>query len=126
MATPSGQSASKQAARQQFLCPLTVRQVLESPEDGMKVGSLTVNMVTLAGIVVDVDVTSTNVKFTLSDDTGTIECLEWIESEVNFFFSKYWFYLSLILLHDLFSGRRRNKTVNQFNAECLLSDLWYY
>lgn len=83
MSTPSGQSTSKQAARQQFLAPLTVRQVLESPEDGMKVGSLTVNMVTLAGIVVDVDVTSTNVKFTLSDDTGTIECLEWLETEVR-------------------------------------------
>lgn len=81
MGTPGNQSASKTANRQQFLCPVTIRQILEAPEDGLKVGSLQVTMVSLLGIVVDVDVTSTNVKFTLSDDTGVIECQEWIETD---------------------------------------------
>ena len=42
--TTPNQSVSS-AIRQQFLCPVTVRQVLEAPEQGLKVGSLTATMV---------------------------------------------------------------------------------
>ncbi|EEB13625.1 Replication protein A 32 kDa subunit, putative [Pediculus humanus corporis] len=85
--TTPNQSVSS-AIRQQFLCPVTVRQVLEAPEQGLKVGSLTATMVSLCGVVSNVEITSTTIKFSLTDDTGIIDCLEWLETQDNSKISK--------------------------------------
>ncbi|KAK6616951.1 hypothetical protein RUM43_014921 [Polyplax serrata] len=74
------ESSTVTAPRQQFMCPVTVRQVLDAPEKGLKVGPLTATMVSLCGIVSDIEGTSLTIKFCLSDDTGIIDCVEWIET----------------------------------------------
>lgn len=37
----------------------------------------------LCGIVTNVENSSTTIKFCLSDDTGVVDCLEWLETQVN-------------------------------------------
>ncbi|KAL0273967.1 UNVERIFIED_CONTAM: hypothetical protein PYX00_006516 [Menopon gallinae] len=81
--TPSGKSGSKLATRQQFLCPVTIRQILEAPEEGLQIGNFTASMVTLCGVVIAVKSSPTRITFSFSDDTGTIDCLEWLDVDEN-------------------------------------------
>lgn len=67
--------------RAQNIMPVTARQVLSCPDDGFKIGSLDVYLVTLVGIVRAVETTSVKITYTLEDNTGCIEGVHWIDGQ---------------------------------------------
>lgn len=76
-----GQSDKKTVRRPQSIVPLTVRQVLESPESGLKIAGIDVQLVTLVGIVKSVGVSSIKITYTLEDDTGAITGTFWLDGD---------------------------------------------
>lgn len=75
------QSDKKSVRRPQSIVPLTVRQVLESPESGLKIAGIDVQLVTLVGIVKAIDVSSIKITYTLEDDTGSITGTFWLDGD---------------------------------------------
>ncbi|XP_069678451.1 replication protein A 32 kDa subunit [Periplaneta americana] len=70
----------KPARRVQNTVPVTIRQILESSEDGLKIGGMDVHMFTVVALVRRVEVTSTKVSYLLDDCTGGITGVFWLES----------------------------------------------
>ncbi|CAL4069026.1 unnamed protein product [Meganyctiphanes norvegica] len=71
----------KKARRSQNLVPITIKQVLQSPDDTITVAEMEVHMVQIVGVIRSVDVTSTKITYTLSDSTGTIDAVQWLETD---------------------------------------------
>lgn len=67
--------------RAQNIMPVTARQVLTCPEDGLKIGNHDVYLVTLMGIVRAVETTSVKITYTLEDNTGCIDGVHWIDGQ---------------------------------------------
>ncbi|XP_034235870.1 replication protein A 32 kDa subunit [Thrips palmi] len=67
--------------RAQNIMPVTARQVLSCPEDGLKIGNLDVYLVALVGIVRAVETTSVKITYTLEDNTGCIDGVHWIDGQ---------------------------------------------
>ncbi|KAK3908616.1 Replication protein A 32 kDa subunit [Frankliniella fusca] len=67
--------------RAQNIMPVTARQVLSCPDDGLKIGSLDVYLVTLVGIVRAVETTSVKITYTLEDNTGCVDGVHWIDGQ---------------------------------------------
>jgi len=71
----------KKARRSQNLVPITIKQIQQSPDDTITVAEMEVHMVQIVGIIRSVDVTSTKITYTISDSTGTIDAVQWLESD---------------------------------------------
>lgn len=67
--------------RAQTIMPVTARQVLSCPEDGLKIGDVDVYLVALLGIVRAVETTSVKITYTLEDNTGCIDGVHWIDGQ---------------------------------------------
>lgn len=78
-ASPS-EKQDKPAQRVQNIVPVTVRQILESREDGLKIGNVDVHVFTLVALIRRVEVSSTKVTYLLDDGTGGITGVFWLES----------------------------------------------
>jgi len=71
----------KKARRSQNLVPITIKQIQQSAEDTITVAEMEVHMVQIVGLIRSVDVTSTKITYTISDSTGTIDAVQWLESD---------------------------------------------
>jgi len=71
----------KKARRSQNLVPITIKQIQQSAEDTITVADMEVHMVQIVGIIKSVDVTSTKITYTITDSTGTIDTVQWLESD---------------------------------------------
>jgi len=71
----------KKARRSQNLVPITIKQIQQSAEDTITVADMEVHMVQIVGLIRSVDVTSTKITYTISDSTGTIDTVQWLESD---------------------------------------------
>ncbi|GFG36018.1 hypothetical protein Cfor_03598 [Coptotermes formosanus] len=78
-ASPS-KKEDKTGRRVQNVVPVTIRQVLESHEAGLKIGNLDVHILTLVALVRRVEVSSTKVSYLLDDCTGGLTGVFWLES----------------------------------------------
>ncbi|XP_054284100.1 replication protein A 32 kDa subunit-like [Macrosteles quadrilineatus] len=78
--TPQG---DKKVRRSDSIVPVTVRQILESKDSGLKIGQIDVEaqMVKLIGIVKKINRSNIKVIYTIEDNTGAIEGVQWLESE---------------------------------------------
>lgn len=65
------------------MLPLTIESVLQLDENKQEYLGTAVNMVTVMGLIQEVNVTSTKVTYTLDDTTGTIHAIKWLESETE-------------------------------------------
>lgn len=77
--TPGG--GEKKARRSQNLVPITIKQIQQSPEDTVTVAGMEVHMVQIVGLIRAVDVTSTKITYSISDSTGMIDAVQWLESD---------------------------------------------
>jgi len=77
--TPGG--GEKKARRSQNLVPITIKQIQQSPEDTVTVAGMEVHMVQIVGLIRAVDVTSTKITYSISDSTGVIDAVQWLESD---------------------------------------------
>lgn len=77
--TPGGEE--KKARRSQNLVPITIKQIQQSPEDTVTVAGMEVHMVQIVGLIRSVDVTSTKITYSISDSTGAIDAVQWLESD---------------------------------------------
>jgi len=69
--------------RTEHLVPVTVRQVIESPDSGLKIGQSDVEayMLKLVGIVKKIDKSSIKITYTLEDNTGSIDGQLWLNTD---------------------------------------------
>jgi len=71
----------KKARRSQNFVPITIKQIQQSAEDTVSVAGMEVHMVQIVGLIRSVDVTSTKITYTISDTTGAIDAVQWLESD---------------------------------------------
>ncbi|XP_046676597.1 replication protein A 32 kDa subunit-B isoform X2 [Homalodisca vitripennis] len=79
------QADKKGPKRTDHLVPVTVRQVLDSPDTGLKIGQsdMEAQMLKLVGIVKKINRSSVKIIYTLEDNTGSIEGIHWLEAETD-------------------------------------------
>jgi len=80
-ATPSDKKGGPQRAHN--VIPINICDILNSPDEKLKIEDTDVHMVTLVGTVENIESKQTNISYTIKDDTGTIEVVQWIEGEGN-------------------------------------------
>ncbi|KAG0710668.1 Replication protein A subunit [Chionoecetes opilio] len=73
----------KKNRRIESVLPLTINTVLELDENNQDYLGTQVNMMTVMGLICEVDVTSTKVTYTLDDTTGAIKVIKWLDSETE-------------------------------------------
>ncbi|KAF6214401.1 hypothetical protein GE061_009142 [Apolygus lucorum] len=80
--SPSGGGSSKPAAsKTRTIAPVAISQILNCPEDGLKVKEIDVQVVRVVAIVKAIEVSSVKVSYTLEDATGSIQGVSYLESE---------------------------------------------
>jgi len=77
--TPSGKKGAAQRAHN--VIPVLIKDILQSSDDKLKIEETEVHMVTFIGVVDHVESKQTNITYTVRDDTGTIEVVQWIEGD---------------------------------------------
>ncbi|XP_046404192.1 replication protein A 32 kDa subunit [Ischnura elegans] len=77
--SPSGDQ-NKDARRQRNVVPVTISQILQGGDDGLKIGETQVHLATLVGVVKSVEISSTKITYVIQDDTGSISASIFIES----------------------------------------------
>jgi len=79
----SPQTGDKQGKgrRSQNIMPATCRQLLEWTEDTFSVEGIEAHVVTLVGLVRGVETSTTKVSMYLDDQTGTIECINYVGTD---------------------------------------------
>lgn len=60
---------------------MLIKDILQSSDDKLKIEETEVHMVTFIGVVDHVESKQTNITYTVRDDTGTIEVVQWIEGD---------------------------------------------
>jgi len=63
------------------LFPATIRQLLDCPDDVLKIEDTEAHTVTIVGIVRRVETSTTRVSFLLDDQTGTIEAINYVGTD---------------------------------------------
>lgn len=79
-ASPTGQ-VEKKARRSQNLIPMTLRSIINSPDETLRVSNTEVHMLTVVGLIRAVDVTSTKITYSIDDTTAVMEAVQWVESD---------------------------------------------
>nr|CAD7600019.1 unnamed protein product [Timema genevievae] len=75
------QQEKKGTRRAQNVVPVTIKQLLNSPEEGLKIGDLDVHLVTVVGVICSVVADSMKVTYLLDDDTGVISVHNWVDAD---------------------------------------------
>jgi replication factor A2 len=85
--TPGSQAAPSEkkagAQRAHNVIPINISDVLTSPDEKLRIEDNEVHMVTFVGTVESIESKQTNISYSIRDDTGTIEVVQWIEGEGN-------------------------------------------
>uniref|UniRef100_A0A1B6LAR9 Replication protein A C-terminal domain-containing protein n=1 Tax=Graphocephala atropunctata TaxID=36148 RepID=A0A1B6LAR9_9HEMI len=78
-------AANSGPKRTDHLVPVTVRQVLDSPDTGLKIGQsdMEAQMLKLVGIVKKINRSSVKIIYTVEDNTGSIDGIHWLEAETD-------------------------------------------
>ncbi|XP_037075382.1 replication protein A 32 kDa subunit-A-like [Pollicipes pollicipes] len=80
----AGASAEKRPDRIQSVVPVDVSTVLATPPDQpLRVGGEEVHMAVLAGRLEMIDRAATKVGYTLTDDTGSVSAVRWLDPEAG-------------------------------------------
>ncbi|XP_064119914.1 replication protein A 32 kDa subunit-like [Macrobrachium nipponense] len=79
-ASPAGQS-EKKARRSQNLIPVTLKAVMDSTDDTLRVSNTEVHMLSVVGLIKAVDVTSTKITYKVDDTTAVMDAVQWVESD---------------------------------------------
>lgn len=80
MFSSPGQQMEK-ASKPKCLADVTIRQIIEAPEDGIKIKNIEVQMVKIVGIVKQVEVTSVKVRYVIEDFTGSITGFVYLDND---------------------------------------------
>ncbi len=75
--TPGG--GQKRRQRAQNLVPVSANDILGAGEEGLKIESLEVGMITVVGKVESVEHADTKSTYRIKDDTGAFEAVHWID-----------------------------------------------
>lgn len=79
-ASPAGQE-QKKARHSQNLVPVAIKNILDFEGESMQIVGMDVHMVVIVGVIRAVDVTSTRITYTIDDHSGTIDAVQWLESD---------------------------------------------
>ncbi|KAI5743285.1 hypothetical protein M8J77_016440 [Diaphorina citri] len=66
---------------QKTIFPVTIKQILETPSERVKVNDMEVHLATIIGVIRSVDVSSIKVNYLVEDSTGCMSCVHWIDAE---------------------------------------------
>lgn len=80
--TPGSQAATgekKSAQRVHNVMPVTIKDILDSPDEKLKIEDAEVHMVTFVGTVEAIESKQNNISYKIRDDSGEIEVIQWIE-----------------------------------------------
>merc|ERR1712088_1137526 len=72
--TPGG---GKDKKRSNNLVPVTIRNIKDADDEGLKVEGLDVGQLTVVGKILKIEHKETNTSFTIEDDSGEIEVIYW-------------------------------------------------
>lgn len=75
--TPSGEKRK----RAQNLCPVKIKDIEMSSEDGLKIEGREIGMVDVLGVVKNIDQSATKTTYVIDDNTGEIEAIHWTDSD---------------------------------------------
>ncbi|XP_064119915.1 LOW QUALITY PROTEIN: replication protein A 32 kDa subunit-like [Macrobrachium nipponense] len=81
-ASPAGQS-EKKARRSQNLIPVTLKAVMDSTDDTLRVSNTEVHMLSVVGLIKAVDVTSTKTTYKIDDTTAVMDAVQWVENSFS-------------------------------------------
>lgn len=74
-----------QGRRTHGIIPVTVRQLLDCQEDTYSLEGFEAQVVTIVGLVRSVETTTTKMSMYIEDQTGTIECVNYVGTDgVNY------------------------------------------
>lgn len=71
------------AQRAHNIVPVNIKDILDAVDEKLKIEDTEAHMVTFVGTVEQIESKQTNVSYTVRDDTGSIEVIQWIEGEGN-------------------------------------------
>ncbi|XP_046643615.1 replication protein A 32 kDa subunit-like [Daphnia pulicaria] len=71
------------AQRAHNIIPVNIKDILDAIDEKLKIEDTEAHMVTFVGTVEQIESKQTNVSYTVRDDTGSIEVVQWIEGEGN-------------------------------------------
>merc|ERR1712071_642585 len=69
----------KVGQRAHNVIPVNISDILNAPDEKLKIEDTEVHMVTFVGTVENIESKQTNISYSVRDDTGTIEVVQWIE-----------------------------------------------
>lgn len=78
--TPGGSSGSNKK-RSQNIVPVQISEILNSAEEGFQVEGIDVGMVIIVGEVMSINNTATKTTLVVSDQSGEIEVVQWIDED---------------------------------------------
>jgi len=78
-----GETQQTTSSKPKTLAPVSIKQILDSSEDGLKLKDIEVQMVKVVGIVKSIDVTTIRVTFTIEDDSGEITGIMYVEGDTD-------------------------------------------
>lgn len=67
----------------QGVVPLVIKQILDAPEDGIKLYGLHFGSLIMMGIVRNIEHSSTKITYKLEDHSGQIDAYLWLEEEAR-------------------------------------------
>jgi replication factor A2 len=74
-------TSGEKKMRGKTIGPATIRQLVQSKEDILKIEDMEISTVIIIGLVKHVDVTSTRVSFIIDDQTGVIEAVQHVGAD---------------------------------------------
>lgn len=78
-----GEKKGSGAQRAHNIIPVNIKDILDAEDEKLKIEDTEAHMVTFVGTVEQIDSKQTNVTYTVRDDSGAIEVVQWIEGEGN-------------------------------------------
>lgn len=79
----SGGTGDSKGKRKQNVVPVQISEVLSAPEEGFSVEGAEVGMVVVVGRVVTMEKAATKSTYTIQDDSGELEVIQWLEEGTN-------------------------------------------
>lgn len=76
--TPGGQERKKTA---DTIAHVTIRQILQSGDDAVKIGNTEIGCVCVVGIVRGIEASSMKIVYTVEDNTGVITVMHWLNED---------------------------------------------
>ncbi|XP_018897554.1 replication protein A 32 kDa subunit isoform X2 [Bemisia tabaci] len=70
-----------QVKRSQNIVPVTIKQIIEAPEEGLNIAGVESNLVKVIGVIRSIESTSLKAVYRLEDTTGVITVIDWIKED---------------------------------------------